>query len=137
VKQLVTRFDDAAGRRDRRALRAVEADVVRLLDAERREARVELAKDRGELRDDRRDVRAVDRRDLRDDRRDLRDDRRDLRRVKAIDADFRALRGRMDRRSIERKRALLGELFQLARAEVREDRGELREDRREAAGHRR
>lgn len=69
-----------------------------------------------------------DRQDLRD---DLRDDRRDLRRIEAIESEFGALRGRLDRRALDRKRTLLAEAVALARAERREDRRELREDRRE------
>jgi hypothetical protein len=143
VQQLLARFDDAAGRRDKRALRAVEADVARLLESERREARVEVASARAEVRDERRDVHdgrgdpRDDRRDLRDDRRDLRDDRRDLQRVKELDKEWSRLRGRIDRRSVERKRAVLVELARLTRAEVHEDGRELREDRREVREDRR
>ncbi len=71
-------------------------------------------------------------RERRDDRRDLRDDRRDLRRVAAIEHEFGSLRGRMDRRALDRKRTLLVELHGMARAELREDRREIREDRRDA-----
>lgn len=101
-----------------------------------REARIELERSRGEVR---REVRADetrrdpgeawrDRQDLRDDRRDRRDDRRDLRRIEAIESEFGALRGRLDRRALDRKRTLLAEAVALARAERREDRRETHED---------
>lgn len=145
MEQLVARFDDARARRSRAALGAVEGDVVRVLDRELHEARVEVAKSAGETRRSGREVGSADsrpelrddRRDLRDDRRDLRDDRRDLARVSAIRSDFHALRGRMDRRALDRKRALLAELTRMARAELREDRREVREDRRELREDRR
>ncbi len=147
VRQLLARWDGARGRRERAE---VEADVARMLQREIQEGRAELARDRGELGHDARDLRGErrdagfdrrdlrdDRRDLRDDRRDLRDDRRDLARVTAIDGEWTRLRGRMDRRAVERKRNLLVELSHMARAELREDRGERREDRRELREDRR
>ena len=153
MQELLARFDGARARRDLRALRAIEQDVSRTLAHEEREARLEVMNARGEVqrargeaaveqreerweRDGRRDVRD-DRRDLRDDRRDLRDDRRDARRVAAIRSDFSRLQGRMDRRSLERKRAMLVELNVMAKAELREDRRELGEDRRELREDRR
>ena len=133
-----------------RHLLAIEQDVTRTLANEEREARLEVMEARGELQRaraeaaaerregewDRHDLRD-DRRDLRDDRRDLRDDRRDARRIAAIRDDFSRLQGRMDGRSLDRKRALLVELNQLARAELHEDRRELGEDRRELREDRR
>ncbi len=146
MDELLSRFDAARARRDRRALLGVERDVARTLARAEHEARLEVRDARGELRrqqaevaSDRRDDWRDDRRDARDDRRDLRDDRRDARRIAAIRDDFARLQGRMERRALDRKRALLVELSSLARAELhedrrelREDRGELREDRREA-----
>ncbi len=150
VRQLLARWDDARARRDRRGLAEVEADVARTLQREVHEGRAELARDHQELGHDARDLRGErheagldrrdlrdDRRDLRDDRRDLRDDRRDLARVKAIDGEWSRLRGRTDRRAVERKRTLLVELSRMVRAEIREDRGERREDRRELREDRR
>jgi hypothetical protein len=68
---------------------------------------------------------------MNDDLRDRHDDRRDLRRIAAIDREFTSLRGRMDRRGLERKRTLIVELNRLAQAELREDHRERREDRRD------
>ena len=153
MQELLARFDGARARRDLRALRAIEQDVSRTLAHEEREARLEVMNARGEVqrargeaaveqreerweRDGRGDVRD-DRRDLRDDRRDLRDNRRDARRVAAIRSDFSRLQGRIDRRSLERKRAMLVELNVMAKAELREDRRELGEDRRELREDRR
>jgi hypothetical protein len=156
TEQLLARFDEARSRHARQALRGVEDDVVRTLDRELQEAKVEAmrsgrevarsaqevqgerrevrydaaAGDRRGLQDDRRDLRD-DHRDLRDDRRDLRDDRRDLARVRAIRAEFGSLRGRTDRRSLDRKRGLVVELVEMSRAELREDRAEQHEDLRE------
>lgn len=121
MEQLLARFDAARARRNRPALAAVEADVSRMLDRELRESRIEVAKSGGEAR------RSV----TGDDRRDLRDDRRDLARVRAIHSEFTSLRGRMQRRALDRKRVLIVELTRMARAELREDRRELREDRRD------
>lgn len=134
MRDLLTRFDAARARRDRRALAAVEQDVLRTLAYEEREARLELKDARGELARERAEAaheRRDDRRDLRDDRRDLRDDRRDLRRAAAIRDEFAHLEGRMNRRALDRKRDMLVELIRMARAEVREDRRELREDHRD------
>jgi hypothetical protein len=144
MQRLLARWDEARARRSTRALRAVEDDVDKALERELAESRAELMRSRAELRrdarddrrDDHRDLRD-DRRDVRDDRRDLRDDRRDMRRVEAVRAEMHALRGRMNPRSLDRKRALLVELTQMSFAELREDRGELREDRGELREDRR
>ena len=117
AEQLLARYDDARARRDRWALSAVERDVLRFLDRELRESWTEVR--------------------WADDRREVRDDRRDLYRVKAIRADLWSLRGRMDRRALQRKRGLVAEVVQVARAELREDRFERREDGREARADRR
>lgn len=127
MRDLLTRFDAARARRDRRALAAVEQDVLRTLAYEEREARLELKDARGELARER----AEAAHERRDDRRDLRDDRRDLRRAAAIRDEFAHLEGRMNRRALDRKRDMLVELIRMARAEVREDRRELREDHRD------
>lgn len=136
MEQLLARFDAARAGRARGALAAVENEALRTLDRERQEARAELARSHAEVRRDARDP-GADRRDLRDDRRDRRDDRRDLARVEAIRSEFWSLRGRMDRRALDRKRSLLVEMVRLARAELREDHRELREDRREEREDRR
>jgi hypothetical protein len=128
VERLLADHDAARASRNRRALARIEDEISRTLAREVHQARVEVAKSSVEVRRDGDEGR----RERRDDRRDLRDDRRDARRIMAIEADFRALRGRMDRRALDRKHALLVELHGLARAELREDRRELREDRRDA-----
>jgi len=164
LEGLIARFDAARARGDLAALGAIDAELQRLLAGELAESRAEYAQDRAEIRQDRRElgsdrrelrrdvatgrgpgVKADDVRDRNDDRRDLRDDRRDSRaealhggRVLQIDAELRGLTGRADGPSLDRKRALMGELVALARQEIRqdsresgEDRRELREDRRE------
>jgi hypothetical protein len=125
IDRIIYDYDAARTSRDRAALARVEDEATGALAREVQDARVELAKSRGEVRRD-----AYEGRDRRDDRRDLRDDRRDLRRVIAIDEEFQSLRGRMDRRALDRKRSLLVQLRRMAKAEIREDRRELREDRR-------
>ncbi len=144
MDELLARYDAARARRDRRALLGVERDVARTLARAEHEARLEVRDARGELRQeraeaasDRRGEWGDDRRDARDDRRDLRDDRRDARRVAAIRDDFARLQGRMERRSLDRKRAMIVELGRMARAELHEDRRELREDRGELREDRR
>ncbi|WP_242343444.1 hypothetical protein [Anaeromyxobacter terrae] len=144
MDELLSRYDAARARRDRRALLGVEQDVARTLARAEHEARLEVRDARGELRQgraeaasERRDDWRDDRRDARDDRHDLRDDRRDARRVARIRDDFARLQGRMERRALDRKRAMLVELGHLARAELREDRRELREDRGELRENRR
>ncbi|HET8541285.1 MAG TPA: hypothetical protein VFL83_15525 [Anaeromyxobacter sp.] len=133
AEQLLARYGAARARRDRWALAAVEDETLRVLDREVREARGEVRRARFEAWDDRYGS-GLDRRD---DRLDRRDDRRDLRRVKAIRADFWALRGRLDRRALDRKHRMLAELVQLARAELREDRVDRREEWRDARADRR
>jgi hypothetical protein len=131
IEQLLARFDAARARRDRRALASAEAGVLRFLDRELWEARAEVVRASWEIRRDAwRDPR--DGRAWGDDRRDWRDDRRDLARVRTIRAEFGSLRGRMERRALDRKHALVAELAGMARAELREDRAERREGRREA-----
>jgi hypothetical protein len=133
LEGLLERYDAARASRNRREMLQVEDEIARTLAREASEARAEAARSRAELRreahDGRRDP-SDDRRELRDDRRDLRDDRRDAHRVAAIEREFGSLRGRMNRRSLDRKRVLLDELRRMALAELREDRRELREDHR-------
>jgi hypothetical protein len=126
IDDLVKRFDAARARRDQRALRAIEDEVNRTLGRELREASREVQESRREAAHDRHEGPG----ERRDDRRDARDDRRDLSRLKALDREFDSLRGRMDNRSLARKRTLLVELRKIAAAELQEDRREQREDRR-------
>ena len=55
----------------------------------------------------------------------------------AIGNEYRALVGKYDPPALGRKRALLGELQQMASAEIRQDNRELREDKRELREDRR
>jgi hypothetical protein len=156
VEGLIARFDAARARGDFAALSAIDAELRGLLAAELTESRGELQRDRAEVRQDNREVRsdrrelvrdgaagrgplvkADDRHDLRDDRRDRRDDLRDVRgearqaaRVAQIDSELAGLAGRSDAPSLDRKRALMGELVALARQELRQDRREAGEDHR-------
>ncbi|HEY8206950.1 MAG TPA: hypothetical protein VIG99_05695 [Myxococcaceae bacterium] len=140
----------------------VDRKAMELMRAEAMESRMEMAqkagevrKDNAELRSDHREVRqdtgmgmpvkaANDTRDLRDDRRDKRDDQRDLAKEQIqasrrhqIAVEYRGLVNRIDRPSMDRKRALLVELIGIARTEVRGDHQEMREDHREMREDRR
>lgn len=134
--------------RSARAVNRVEARLTAWLDEELREDRREVRQDKRELqrsrRELRRDARYETRRGVRDDRRDRRDDRRDLalergerQRHLQLERELRGLLGRKDRRSLQRKAAILDELVSLQRAELRQDRQELREDRQERREDRR
>ncbi len=75
-----------------------------------------------------------DRRDLRDDQADLRTEKRDYSRTRAIAAELDRIQSRFDRHAasradFERKNDLLGELLDMAEAEVVADRREIVEDR--------
>lgn len=162
AEALLSDYDAAARARRRRAMTQLEDQALAILRQEWREGQAELARDRGEvargqqeLREGQRDLMRErrdgdragvmeERRELRDDRRDLRDDRRDaaveaskLERVRQMGDALASLRGRFRRGQIARKRELLGEMVQMARAEVRENRQEQREDRRELQEDRR
>ncbi|MBI5546184.1 MAG: hypothetical protein HY901_20025 [Deltaproteobacteria bacterium] len=160
LEGLLAEFDAARARHDRRTLARIDERLRRQIRAELAEGRRELrddrrevARDRQEVRSDRRELRhdehgshaaADDRRDLRDDKRDLRDDQRDaaqeraaLERTHQLLRELDALHGRFRPQSLERKRALIGELIHLARREVRQDKQELREDRHELREDRR
>jgi hypothetical protein len=127
LETLLARYDAACARRDRRAMAAAEYDVLRALEREIVEARAELHRSAAEARDP-----WAGRRAAGFDRRDYRDDRRDLARLEGIRDELWRLRGRMGWRAVDRKHALVAELVEVARAELREDRRERREDRREA-----
>ncbi|MCI0570078.1 MAG: hypothetical protein L0Y66_04940 [Myxococcaceae bacterium] len=163
---LLSRYDAARARYDRRTLRLLDGEALGLLDRELNESRMEVrkahaevARSSGEVARSREELRhtghpaarADDRRDLRDDVRDRNDDvrdavyeRRDMTHVRNIRANYAALVGRLDARSTGRKRMLLADFLQRSRAELaadaaerREDHRELREDRREAREDRR
>jgi hypothetical protein len=169
MEVLLQAFD--AARATRQPARIVEVDrrVQAAIEVELRESGRELAQKQGEaarsgreVGQERREVgrdiaagrpgrAAGDVRDLRDDRRDARDDRRDVRqeavsanRLQGIQREYNALAGRLDPRSVDRRRALIAELVQMQRHEAagdvreqREDRRELHEDRRERREDRR
>jgi hypothetical protein len=160
IEALVSRFDGARASRDRAALASIDQDVRIVLATEKRESHREMAADRAEVhrsahevrsegREVRRDMatgRPVhgDMRDMRDDRRDLRDDWRDLqlekatlRKLQSMSEEWSRLEGRMDRRGLDRKRLLLGDLVVMARRELSQNRKEMQEDRREMREDRR
>src|SRR5262249_23937896 len=150
---LLSRYDEARARRDRRELRRLDEDALWLMDRgldegrrEMHQARAEVAHSASEMersRDELRHtgdpvVRADERRDRRADGGDRRDAVRDARaaaldrsRVRALRSDYAALAGRLDPRATGRKRDLLAEFVRQSHRELREDRHELREDRRE------
>lgn len=167
---ILQRFDHARAIHNIAGLNAVDRDLRILLSNELAEGRMEMAQDKNEVarsnsevRSDRREeardysqptapgVRADDRHDARDDRRDRADDQRDLgvetrqqHQKRAIAAELNTLYGRQDPNALTRKRALIIELSELARAEVhqdaqekKEDNREIREDRRETREDRR
>jgi hypothetical protein len=126
VQALRDRFAVARRRLDRAGLRSVEADLQRYLALELRETHAEAAEVRA---DERRSVReagayprGADRADVREARAEVRQESRELTRLRAIDRELKPLYGRHDRVSLSRKDALLGELVQLAKREVRQDR---------------
>jgi len=162
MERRIAQFDQARARRDLPALNGMDFEVARALQQEIDENRRELARAEAEVRQGRREVRserrevardldagrpgaaAKDRRDLHDNRRDLRDDRFDaererqqLVRLEGIAGEWNTLRGHLAPPALDRKRALLAQLADLARAEVAADRRELHEDRHEMREDRR
>jgi hypothetical protein len=148
------RFERAVAAHDLAALAAIDNEVRVLIAVEQRESAGEVRRDNGEIRRDNREVRsdrretagdapgtarkADDRRDTRDDRRDRRDDVRDrnveaagMQRRAGIAAGWSAVAGKHDPDSLGKKRAMLAELNQMARNELRQDARETREDKRE------
>ncbi|RKH46502.1 hypothetical protein D7X55_15955 [Corallococcus sp. AB049A] len=137
VESLLSRYDSARGRSARRDLLQVEEDVRRYVSSELNESHRELAQDKQEARSSAREVRydgnrRDDRKDHRDDVRDARQESRALRQTRSIAQELNNLYGRMDSGSLTRKRMLIADLVQLARAETAQNRQETREDRREA-----
>lgn len=96
LEQLLGEFDAARARRNLAALRGVENRVAAQL-------RAELA-------------------EVRDDRRGAKGERRELQQSRRILREFERLAGRMDRRSLATKRALLGEAVSVARQELADSR---------------
>lgn len=137
VESLLARYDSARGRSARRDLLQVEEDVRRYVASELNETRRELAQDKQEARASAREVhrdghRYDDRKDYRDDVRDVRQESRALRQTRSISQELNNLYGRLDSGSLSRKRMLIADLVQLARAEQSQNRKEMHEDRREA-----
>jgi hypothetical protein len=124
VQKVLADFDDARARRDWSRLDAIDARVKVLLTAELEEGRAKTARDRAELARDG----AESRTDRRDDQEDLHRDvkTQDWRRALAVK--WKALVGKSDPASLDRKRALLVEFDGLARSELARDRQERRED---------
>lgn len=170
VHQLLVDYDAAIAANDAARLGGLDAAFRAHLAKEIGESRVESAQARQEVREDKRELRsdrrelrqdvaldrrpgvvADDARDLARDRANLADDRRDAARERlsrerllAIQGQLGGLEGRFDPGSVQHKRALIAEVFGVAKAEVvrdreerREDRRELREDRRERREDRR
>ncbi|MBJ6765435.1 hypothetical protein JGU66_32180 [Myxococcaceae bacterium JPH2] len=143
LESLINRYDAARGRRDRNDLNRVESELRAYIASELDESHHELAKDVREVRRDNRELRddrngwsspgarADDRRDRRDDVRDARAERASLEQTRSIARELDGLYGRTDPGSLQRKRALMGDLLQLARAEQMQNHAEMREDRRE------
>jgi len=160
LQNVTQRFERAAAAKDVAALNLIDNEVRVLIAIEQREASGELRRDNAEVRRDNREVRsdrreaagdapgtarkADDKRDLRDDRRDRRDDVRDrnveaagMQRRAGIATGWSALMGKQDLDSLAKKRAMLAELNQMARGELRQDARELREDKKELREDRR
>lgn len=144
LESLLSRYDVARARGSRNELLQVEAQLRDYVNAELHESRRELAKDEQEIRRSTREVRADgngwhssgvtradDRQDRRDDVRDARVESASLRQTRAIAQELNGLYARMDRRSLQRKATLMGDLLRLARAEQGQNRAEQREDRNE------
>jgi hypothetical protein len=110
LQALKARFERARSTQDRRALRAVDAEVARYLDAELRETRGEVADAAW----------SSGRRGAGSRQVEVRRESRELTRLRAIASELRPLEGRMDRASLARKSGLLSELIELARRDVRE-----------------
>ncbi len=137
VESLLARYDSARGRGARRDILQVEQELRGYVNAELNESHRELAQDKQEARSSAREVRhdgyrSDDRKDHRDDVRDVRQESRALQQTRSIAQELNGLYGRLDSGSITRKRMLIADLVQLARAETAQNRQEMREDRREA-----
>jgi hypothetical protein len=138
AESLLQEFERTWAALDRNAVHAVELRVQAALDDETREKMGETRREAHELDRDRREIREdrwVDRRDLPDDRRNLADDRHDLMRaaeyrdrVNALRVEWANLRDQRVYPAMVRKHAILEELVQLSRMEIRDDVNEMRED---------
>ena len=115
LEALKARFERARRPVDRKALRAVDADVGRYLAAELRETRAEVGGARV-------DAWSGSRRGAGARQAEVRQESRELTRLRAISSELRPLEGRVDRASLARKSALLAELVELARRDARDAR---------------
>jgi hypothetical protein len=154
LETLTVEYREAAAADDKVALVAIHDRVDRMLTAEIGEsaketaqATAEVRRDRREIRSDRREIQenkstgssvgeaVKDRHDLRDDRRDRRDDLRDAAREKERHERYVALHARWHELDppgdFVAHKAVLAELHELAKAELKDDAAEAGEDRRE------
>lgn len=135
LEDVLAQFDRARARRSEHQLAAVDSRLRALLREELHENRVELAKEKAEARRSERDVRHADNRwERRESVREAREDRRDVRvasqmleQRQRIARELASLAGRMHPTELNRKRALIVELIDLARRELRESQKEVRE----------
>lgn len=102
LERFLRSYDQSIRSRDHRNIRRIDEQVLRLATRELRDAERSAALDRR--------------------RRDYRDARREqvkARLVRDVLQDYRRLQGRVDRRSLDSKRAMIAELADMARFELR------------------
>lgn len=142
MEELLVRFDGARARRDRAAQRNIDQEVAVALRTEIDETRRELGQALGEVRKERGEIRAdmaagqhaearEDKRDLQDAKWDVARERAQLVKLEKLSRDWERIRDRRSSVQVRRKRAILVELLEMAKMEVREDRREMREERRD------
>ena len=142
LEVLAADFESARARWDLRALLVIDERVRRVAATELAQDKAELQRDSREVQHDIHEARPVtagdDRREkVREDVRDVRADRAFMEKHAQVLRDLDALYGRMDAPSLDQKRALMGELIGLARAELRKDTHDLRQDAKELHEERR
>lgn len=123
IESLLSRYDAARARNNRGALQQVESELRAYVKSELSESRTELASARVDARTDH------DRRDRRDSAQDARSEADSLRQTRDIARELDGLYGRMDPRSVQRKRTLMADLVRLAQSEQSRDRMETHQDR--------
>ena len=149
AETLQARFEDAWRARDWNAVRRIEDGVARYIQQELGDARNDVAHDAEAARraeaEVRQDRRAGDHHEAREDIAKVRHNRAETERDEAVfkrltdlQQRFAELRGRTDRRDMERKRDIIVDLVVMARGELNHDardqhhdREQLREDRRD------
>ncbi|NMO19817.1 hypothetical protein HPC49_03560 [Pyxidicoccus fallax] len=128
LERVLARFDAARARRNNASeLASVDHRLRELLRAELAESRVETAQARAEARRERGESRAENR----DDVRDARAEAASLAARRSVARELNSLMGVRSQVQLNRKRALIVELVQLGKQELRADRQELREDRKD------